>query len=352
MSETAFVILIGVGMVVAGLVWVRLSLGASIRRETRDAILYLEQQSGTTSLHAAQQAESLRSSWQQVSGQVLASLDQGREAVDNRLGTTNRVIGDMNLRLGELGASARQLEEMGKNIQELQRILGSPKLRGNLGEWFLGDLLAQWFPPDQYQLQYAFKGGETVDAVLRLQQGLVAIDAKFPLENLRRFQGAAEETAMRQARKEFDRDVRKHVDAIAAKYIRPDEGTFPFALMYLPAEGVYYETIVRGVDGQGGTIHDYALQRRVIPVSPGSLFGYLQTVLLGLRGLRIEEHARTLLNGLDRLQGEVEQFGETFRVVGSHLDNARKKIDEAERAFAKVEARLDQIHGLLETGRE
>ena len=137
------------------------------------------------------------------------------------------------------------------------------------------------------------------------------------------------------------------MDAIAQKYIRTDEGTFDFALMYIPAENVYYEAIIKEEDlGTEGALFSYALARRVIPVSPNSFYAYLQTILLGLKGLRVEESAREIINHLARLNQEFDRFSDSFRLVGDHLENSLKKYEEAQKRLLKVEGKMDQLDGL------
>lgn len=296
-----------------------------------------------------QQIDGVRQSVAALQGQVVQTLDGTRRAMDERLDGAARVIQSVQQQLGQLGERTERLTEIGKDIASLQNILRSPKLRGNLGELFLGDLLAQILPPDHFRLQYTFKGGETVDAVVTLKAGIVPVDAKFPLENFQRIVRAQSEDEKKPARRAFIQDVKKHIDAIAKKYIRPDEGTFDFALMYIPAENVYYETIIKDDDLNGeGALFEYALKRRVIPVSPNSFYAYLQTVLLGLKGMRIEESAREVINQLSRVHTEFERFAESFRLVGIHLDNARAKYEEARARLDKVEQKLTQIDGVVE----
>jgi DNA recombination protein RmuC len=138
--------------------------------------------------------------------------------------------------------------------------------------------------------------------------------------------------------------VQTHIDAIAKKYIRPDEGTFDFALMYIPAENVYYEVIVKDDEfGGEGKLFNYALARRVIPVSPNSFYAYLQTVLLGLKGLRIEDRARQIMGNLSRLQKEFATFGESFQLIGKQLRAAQNNFDDADQRFGKITSKLEQI---------
>jgi len=283
-----------------------------------------------------------------VAAQVAQALDATRRSMDERLDTASRVIQSVSRQLGQLDESSRRIFEIGKDISGLQEILRSPKLRGNLSELFLDDLLSQILPAGHYHTQHGFKDGETVDAVIVLKGGLVPVDAKFPLENFRRVAQAPTDEEHRANRKAFVRDVRAHVDAISKKYIRTGEGTFDFALMYIPAENVYYEAIIRDEDaGEEGSLFNYALTRRVIPVSPNSFYAYLQTILLGLKGLRIEESAREMIDRLGTLQKEFERFGEAFRLVGQHLDNSMKKYADAEKRLGRLESRLEQVDGMV-----
>ena len=284
---------------------------------------------------------------QQVSllqGQLTQSLGETRKAMDGRLDGTAQVIKEVSRQLGQLGEKTQQLAAIGQDISSLQNILRTPKLRGNLGELFLTDLLTQILPPEHIQTQYPFRDGAKVDAVIRLHAGLVPVDAKFPLENFQRLARCENAEERKALRRTFLGDVKKHVDAIAGKYIRTDEGTLDFALMYIPAENVYYETIIKD-DEDGGEhgLFSYALARRVIPVSPNSFYAYLQTILLGLKGLRVEESARDIINHLGRLNQEFERFSESFRLVGDHLENALKKYEESQKRLLRVEGKIGQL---------
>jgi len=298
-----------------------------------------------------QQMDALRNglneSIRELTRQVSDTMATTNKSVGSRLDSTNKVVGDIRQQLGILKESSRQVLELGKDIAKLENILKPPKLRGGLGELFLGDLLAQILPKDHYRLQHHFKGGETVDAVIILRMGMVPIDAKFPLDNFRRLIDVGDKEAGKVARKAFVKDVKIHIDAISSKYIRMDENTFDFALMYIPAENVYYETIIKD-DEFGGdmTLFSYALDKRVIPVSPNSFYAYLQTIILGLQGMRVEEKSREVLENLSRLQKEFDKFAEAFRLVGQHMDNSVKKYSEAERRFGLVETKISQIDGL------
>jgi DNA recombination protein RmuC len=198
-------------------------------------------------------------------------------------------------------------------------------------------------PREHYALQHCFRSGERVDAVIRIGGRIVPVDAKFPLENFRRMLAEPEEDRRRAFRKAFGRDVKNRVEEVAKKYILPDEGTFDFALMYVPAENVYYETIMKEEDAEEDSIATYALSRRVVPVSPNSLYAYLQVIILGLRGLRIEANAREIQNDLIRLGGDLEKVKEHFGKLGGHLTNAQKQFTDAERDLSRFEAKLEAI---------
>jgi DNA recombination protein RmuC len=264
-------------------------------------------------------------------------LQKTQQTLGERLDNAARVVGNVQKSLGSLEEANRKIYEVGKDIASLQEILRAPKLRGGLGEFFLADLLSQILPPDHFTTQFAFRSGEKVDAVIKLGGSMVPVDSKFPLENFKRMLEAATEEEKGKARKQFAADVKKHIDAIATKYILPDEGTYDFALMYIPAENVYYETIIKD-DSLGGdrNLSQYALAKKVIPVSPNSFYAYLQAIVLGLRGMRIEERAKEIFQNLKRLEGDLERFKEDFRLVGKHLGNAQS-------AYAGADKRLDQF---------
>jgi DNA recombination protein RmuC len=292
-----------------------------------------------------QMADSLKANTSTVNQQMVAIIDQvnkqlnsvtgqmiaAQQNVGDRLDNATRVVADVQKGLGSLTQASERIFEVGKDIASLQEILRAPKLRGTLGELFLGDLLAQLLPAAHYSLQYKFKSGETVDAVIRLGQGLVPVDSKFPLENFKRVIETQNDADRKIARKRFIGDVKKHIDAIATKYILPDEGTFDFALMYIPAENVYYETIIKDDTLDEASLCTYALERRVIPVSPNSFYAYVQAILLGLRGMRIEKSAQEIIRQLARLKGDFTRFQDDFEVLGKHITNIKNKYDDSSR---------------------
>jgi DNA recombination protein RmuC len=279
-------------------------------------------------------------------GQVTQQLQKSTGDLNTRLDNAAKVVSEVSKGLGGLSEATKKVFDVGKDIASLQEILRSPKLRGGLGELFLGDLLGQILPPAHFSLQHRFRSGEAVDAVIRLGQNLVPVDAKFPLENFRRVIETASEDERRTARRKFIGDVKKHIDAIAGKYILPDEGTFDFALMYIPAENVYYELIIKdeAVDTDKGLLN-YSFARRVIPVSPNSFYAYLQTILLGLKGMHIEERAQEILSGLARLSIDFRKFREEFDTVGKHITNTKARYDDADKRLEKLGDKLQSLSG-------
>jgi DNA recombination protein RmuC len=291
-----------------------------------------------------QQQDAINAQLRGITDQVNRQLQASSGEISKRLDNAARVIGDVQKNIGELSEASRRIFEVGKDIATLQEILQPPKLRGGLGEQFLGELLSQILPPEFFTLQYQFPSGERVDAVVKLGERLVPIDSKFPLDNFKRIIECKTEEERKTYQKAFYRDVRKHIDDIAGKYIMPQEGTYDFALLYIPAENVYYETITKDeAFGEEKGILNYALKKKVIPVSPNSFFAYLQVIVLGLRGLKIEKDAQRILDSLASLNKELEGFQGDFQLVGRHMTNAMSKFEDARRRLDKFTFRLDQI---------
>src|SRR3989339_1701430 len=273
--------------------------------------------------------------------QTIQNLDKN---TNSRLDNAAKAIKDVYGRLGEVAESTKQVNEVAKDISSLQEILRAPKIRGGMGELFLSDLLKQVLPASRYQLQYYFKSREAVDAVIVLKEGMVPVDSKFPLENFKKIMGSEDEVQKIAAKKQFIKDVKKHIDAICNKYILPDEGTFDFALMYIPAENVYYETIIKDENlDDGKSLFQYAIEKRVLPVSPNSFYAYLQTILLGLRGMKIEAQAQDILRNLGRLAGDYGKVTEDFSKMGTHLKNLTAAYDNTDKRIGRFGDKLESL---------
>lgn len=273
------------------------------------------------------------------------SLQNASIELGSKLDTAVKTVSDVREHLGKLEASQQKIYEVGKDISSLQDLLRAPKMRGGIGEFFLEDLLRQILPNDRFEFQYEFKSKERVDAVIKFAQALVPVDAKFPLENFRKMADQKDEKEKEASRRLFINDVKEHIRNISEKYIQPDEGTFDFALMYIPAENVYYETIIKDEksgEGQSG-LFQYALSKKVIPVSPHSFYAYLSVIVLGLRGMVIEKSAKAILQNISRLKIELGRFFDDFTKIGKHLANSRTSYADAEDHLKKFGEKLNRI---------
>jgi len=279
----------------------------------------------------------------QIEQQVKKSVDEGNRAVGAKFEDSLKVIGDIKKTIGSLEQTNRQMLDIGKDISSLQDLLKPPQIRGSLGELTLGHMLAQLLPRQNFEEKYRFKNGTIVDAVVKVGGKLVPIDSKFPLDSFQRYLESPEEEKKTHLR-EFERSVKAKVDDISSKYILEDEATYDFALMYIPSENVYYQTILKDdfrVDGK--SLSDYALEKRVVVVSPNSIYAYLRVIYVGLRGMEFEGNVRRIVDDFARLNKEFEEFEQEFRKLGSHLGHARATFDQADRQLDTLSTRLALI---------
>jgi len=235
---------------------------------------------------------------------------------------------------GRIEAQLARLDGIADQLAELRSLFLVPRTRGEVGETLLAEMLGSYLPREAYDLQYQFRDGGRVDAVVRLGDAMVAIDAKFPMESIRRHieEGGAADELPSDAARAFE----KHAAAIADRYIRPAEGTMDFAVMYVPSEGVYYRAFAAG----GGELLRTLLSHRVVPTGPSSLFLYLATIGYGLRGMKISMRAREMASLIDAVRQELELLRDRFEVTGTHVKNLNK-------AFADAEGRLNRLDGAL-----
>ncbi len=255
------------------------------------------------------------------------------EKVEHSVG----IFGNVQKQLGELTEKTKDIQEVGKNISNLQELLRAPKFRGGFGELLLERLLTDILPRENYSLQHRFRNGEIVDAVIRIGENLVPIDSKFPLEDFKRILSSESEEEQAALRRQFTRTIKRHIDNVT-KYILPDENTFDFALMYIPAENIYYETIIRDTE-ESGTF-SYSLEKKVVPVSPNSFYAYLQVIVQGLKGLHFEKAAGEILGYVRRLQSDLDDFQLDYETIGGHIRHAANKYDEASRKLARFGDKL------------
>jgi len=230
-----------------------------------------------------------------------------------------------------------KVKEIGRAMREFQEFLRSPKFRGNIGERILNDLLSQVLPRNNFAIQYQFSEGVIVDAVIKTNQGIIHIDYKFPMESFRKMM-ESKENEKEKLKREFVREIKKHIDDIAKKYILPQEGTVDFALMYVPSEPIYYEITLN----QPGIV-DYSSQKKVYLVSPNTFYYFLKIVLIGLQGAKIEQGAREILEKMKTVQQEALRFENEFITLLGHIDHAKTASQRAKDRFLKLTERIEKM---------
>ena len=277
---------------------------------------------------------------------IMHGVNSSQSNITNSLQQSNTVIQDIQKKLGSLETTTQNIQEIGKDISSLQEILQAPKLRGNLGEYLLEELLKDILPRDNYEIQYSFKDSTKVDAIIKLGEGIVPVDSKFPLESFQRLISAEDESEKKKFKKEFITSVKTRIDEIADKYIKPSEGTFEFGMMYIPAENVFYEIIITdSLSDKRYEIMNYAISRHVIPVSPNTFYAYLMAIVYGLKGFKIEQEAKTIIKQLSAVQTSFGKFYDDFQVLGGHLGKAESKYNDLNKSADKLNDKVNQITG-------
>jgi len=340
MEAVTVVLLLALIATVAGVGWMLLQN----RRKPEEAASEQQQLAHEFATLKNDLAQTMNATQQTVLGQVNAldqrmnqRLDAVQSSVGQSLNATTDTIGKISAQLGGLSESTKRIIQVGQDVSSLKDVMQPPKLRGGFGELLLEQLVKQVLSDDRFSTQYRFNDGTVVDLVIHSPEGLVPVDSKFPVESFRRLLEAGNDDDRLRMRKACVRDVKARIDEVA-KYIRPDNGTLDFALMYVPAENVYYETIAGTEDQSPMT---YALQRRVHLCSPNTFHAFLQVVLRGFRGLRIQEEAREIEARLDLFKREFAKFHHEFEVLGSHVGRAKNKYDEIDKMAGRLTDRLE-----------
>lgn len=266
---------------------------------------------------------------------LLDSLQKNTQALNERLDNAARVISAVQRNIGEMS-------EIGRGMKDLQEFLRSPKLRGNVGEQVLKELLGQMLPKQSFHLQYTFKSGYKVDAAIKTAAGIIPIDSKFPMENFRKMGSAQSDSEKKIFEKDFERDVKEHIDSISGKYILTEEGTIDYALMYIPSESVYYE-IVNNV-----SLFDYASSHRVLPVSPTTFYAYIRAILMSFEGQKIEAKARDILLALRAIQKDYSKVEDNLGVLQKHLNNAYNMMSSVITSFSQLGQKIVSTQSLGE----
>lgn len=266
---------------------------------------------------------------------LLDSLQKNTQSLNERLDNAARVISSVQKNLGEMS-------EVGKGIRSLQEFLQSPKLRGGLGEEVLKEMIGQTFPKNAFHLQYPFKSGVKVDAVLKTEAGLLCIDSKFPMENFNLMLKGETESQRALGKKQFISDVKKHIEDISKKYILPEEGTMDFALMYIPSEAVYYEVV------NVQELSNFARRLRVYPVSPNTLYAHLQVLLLSFEGKDLETKSREVFRILRAVQKDYSKVEDNMSVLQKHLNNAYNMMSSVISSFTQLGQKISSTQSLGE----
>jgi len=277
--------------------------------------------------------KTLSDSLQTSNKHLVSSLQRSSKEMNLRLDKAAEVIGALQKEAGEFSSVSR-------SMKELNEFLRSPKLRGNIGEEVLKDLIAQMFSKHSFHLQYSFKSGDKVDVAIKTDAGILPIDSKFPMENFQKMAKTTDKKDRQIFKRAFVKDIKKHIKTISQKYILPEEGTMDFALMYIPSEAVYYE-IVNLVD-----LSDFARNSRVYPVSPSTLYAHLQMILLSFEGKKIEKKSREIFALLRAIQGDYTKVEEKLSTLGSHIGNAYNKFSEVARSYTLIGQKLQSTHQL------
>lgn len=262
-------------------------------------------------------------------------LDKTTETISDRLDKAAQVIGGVQKELGGV-------QEIGRSMKELQDFLRSPKLRGNVGEQVLKDLLEQMIPKAHFKMQHRFKSGEAVDAIIKTKNGIIPIDSKFPMENFLKAMKAKDDAEKNAAIKDFFKDIKKHVDSISKKYILPAEGTVDFAVMYMPSESVYNE-VINDID-----LYQYAGSKKILFCSPNSFYYFLKIIMQALENEKIEEKAKEVLVALRSIQQDALKFGDNLSVLNKHVTNAKNTMDTVNSGYARLGTKIEGAGQLQE----
>lgn len=287
---------------------------------------------------------------QQQLSQVSQTLDQklaeSNRAMQEQFGQSFKVIRDVTQKLTELDSTNKQVVGFAQQLQSLENILKNPKQRGILGEYYLEMVLKNVLPPQSFAMQYKFKSGEIVDAAIFVKDKIIPIDSKFSLENYNKIINEKDENRKKELEKLFKTDLKNRIDE-TSKYIRPNEGTMEFALMFIPSEGIYYDLLVNEVGSVKVNTRDlieYAFtQKRVIIVSPTNFLAYLQTILQGLRALQIEESAKEIRQRVELLERHLVAYNDYLAKLGTHLTTSVNAYNLARKEFSKIDKDILKI---------
>jgi DNA recombination protein RmuC len=289
--------------------------------------------------------------------QINERLDKNNQQMLRQFEQSATIIKDVTQKLTALEKTNQQVGDIASELKVLQNVLTNPKQRGNLGEVYLESVLENVLPPGIFQMQYGFKNGEVVDAVIFVDKKLIPIDSKFSLENYNRLVEAKTPEERTQFAAEFKKDLKNRIDE-TAKYIRPKEGTMDFVFMFIPSEAIYYDLLINKIGMANTSARDlieYAFRdKKVIIVSPTTLLAYLQTVLQGLRSLQIEEQAKDIQVRVGQLGRHIASYDQFMQKLGNslgttvnHYNNAHKELKKIDKDIVKIADTNPSVEPLL-----
>lgn len=286
------------------------------------------------------------------------SQTQLNDSIQRQFAQSAKIITDVTQRLTKLDETNKRVVDVADELKTLQNVLQNPKQRGGLGEYYLDAVLGNVMPKGVYELQYKFKDGEIVDAVIKLDKGrMIPIDSKFSLENYNRLIEEKDKTQRDVLAKQFKLDLKNRIDE-TSKYIRPNEDTLDYAFMFIPSEAIYYDLLANNVGATGTNARDlieYAfIDKKVIIVSPTTLLAYLQTVMQGLKSLQIEEQAKDIQKRVGELGKHIaahetymQKLGNTLSTTVNHYNNAHKSLGKIDKDVVKIADTNPSVEPLL-----
>jgi len=290
----------------------------------------------------------LQNQMNEITKTLDTKLGESTKMFQSQFGESAKIIQHVTEKLTKLDETNRQVVNFADQLKNLQDILKNPKQRGVLGEYYLETVLKNVLPPKSYQMQYGFKDGLIVDAVVFVKEKIIPIDSKFSLENYERILGAIDITEKEKLEKLFKQDLKNRIDE-TSKYIKPSEGTMDFAFMFIPSEAIYYDLLINKVGAVQISTQDlieYAFKdKHVIIVSPTSFLAYLQTVLQGLRALQIEESAKEIRKNVESLQKHLLNYDEYMQKLGTQMGTVVNTYNMSYQEFKKVDKDVMRVTG-------
>ncbi len=298
----------------------------------------------------ADHRKELQNRLDRIDDQIDKKMQHSQVTIQEQFKQTSKIISDVTEKLTTLDNTNKQVLDFSSQLQNLQNILKNPKQRGVLGEYWLETLLSNVLPQGSYQMQYPMGDDEKTDkkliadAIIRIREQIIPIDAKFSLENYNRMAEEHDVEKRAELENELKKDVKNRIDE-TAKYIRPEIGTMGFAFMFIPAEGVYYNLLNAEV-GSGinsKNLIEYAFAKHVMIVSPTSFYAYLQTVLLGLKELALEQSTTVIIKQVAELGKHFNAYADYHKRLGSNLGVAVNQFNLSSNELRKVGKDVNKI---------